>query len=193
MKDNKIVKAYWTAWRWPEVYSDDRWVIWMSRIIAIVIPLGLIGLAFLSGLPLLGLALSGILASVFGFTIIAVTIKLFYQEYPAVEKFDEHEARVKQFFHGFPAITDVPLIELEPGVWVAYGHVEETQFATAIRSVILAVTENPEEVFPFENIEKSVGHLYATFKNPAEGHWDEGLDLCKHTTENCFPITRVEI
>lgn len=193
MKDNKIVKAYRTAWKWPEVYSDDQWVIWMSRIIAIVIPLGLIGLSFLSGLPLLGFALSGILASLFGFGIIAVTIKLFYHEYPAVEKFEEQEARVKQFFHGFPAITDVPLIELEPGVWVAYGHINEVEFVQAIRMVILAVTENPEEIFPLENIENSVGHLYATFKNPAEGHWDEGLDLCKHTTENCFPITRVEV
>lgn len=193
MKDNKVVKAYWTAWRWPEVYSDDRWVIWMSRIIAIAIPLGLIGLAFLTGLPLLGFALSGIVASLFGLGLIAITIKLFYHEYPTVEKFDEQEARVKQFFHGFPAITDIPLIELDPGVWVAYGHVNEDEFVRAIQSVVLAVTDDPLELVPLMHIETSVGHLYATFKNPAEGHWDEGLDLCKHTTENCFPITRVEV
>lgn len=193
MKDNKVVKAYWTAWRWPEVYSDDQWVIWMSRIIAIVIPLGLIGLAFLTGLPLLGFALSGILASLFGVGIIIVTIKLFYQEYPTVEKFDAQEARVKEFFHGFPAHTDVPLIELEPGVWVAYGHVDEDTFIAAIQNVVLAVTDDHKELEPLIGIEKSVGHLYAKFKNPAEGHWDEGIELCKHTTENCFPITRVKV
>lgn len=193
MKDNKVLKAYWTAWRWPEVYSDDAWVIWMSRIIAIVIPLGLIGLAFLAGLPLLGFALSGIMASLFGTAIIFVTIKLFYKEYPTVEKFDAQEARVKEFFHGFPSITDVPLIELDPGVWVAYGHVPEDQFVRAIQAVVLAVTDDPLELVPLMHIEKSVGHLYATFKNPVEGHWDEGLDLCKHTTEHCFPITRVEV
>lgn len=193
MRDNKVVKAYWTAWRWPEVYSDDQWVIWMSRIIAIAIPLGLIGLAFLTGLPLLGFALSGIVASLFGVGIIFVTIKLFYQEYPTVEKFDAQEARVKAFFHGFPAHTDVPLIELDPGVWVAYGHVEETEFVRAIQTVVLAVTDDPLELIPVMHIEKSVGHLYAIFKNPAEDHWNEGIELCKHTTENCFPITRVEV
>lgn len=193
MKDNKVVKAYWTAWRWPEVYSDDKWVIWMSRIIAIVIPMGIIGLAFLTGLPLLGLALSGIIASLFGFGIIIVTIKLFYQEYPTVEQFDAREARVKQFFHGFPAHTEIPLIELEPGVWVAYGHVDETEFIEAIRTVVRNVTEDEKIVTLFDDLENSVGHLYATFTNPAEGHWDEGLDLCKHTTEDSFPITRVSI
>ena len=192
MKD-KMLKAYWTAWKWPEVYSDDKWVIWMSRIIAIAIPLGLIGLAFLTGLPLLGFALSGIVASLFGLGIIMITIKLFYQEYPTVEQFEAREARIKEFFHGFPAHTDVPLIELEPGVWIAYGHVDEKTFIEAIRTVVRGVTEDDKIVALFDNLENSVGHLYATFKNPAEGHWDEGLDLCKHTAEDCFPITRVSI
>jgi hypothetical protein len=186
-------KAYWVAWKWPEVYSDDAWVIWLSRVIAIVMPAGLIALTLMTGVPLLGWAATGVIASLLGLIIILVTVGLFYQEYPTVEEFEARELRVKEFFHGFPAYTDVPLIELEPGVWVAYGHVDAKEFMTAIRSVILAVTENPEEVFPFEDLEKSVGHLYGVFRNPKEGHWDEGIDLCKSTSLDCFPITRVQI
>lgn len=193
MKDNKVAKAYWTAWRWPEVYSDDKWVIWLSRIIAIAIPAGLIALAFLTGLPLLGFAVSGIVASLFGLGIIVVTIKLFYQEYPTVEDFDAREARVKEFFHGFPSITAVPLIEHEQGEWVAYGHVPPEEFISAIQLIILTVTDDPEQAIVSADLVNSVGHLYATFSNPKEGHWDEGLDLCKHTAENAFPITRVKL
>lgn len=192
MKD-KLGKAYWVAWKWPEVYSDDQWVIWVSRVIAIVMPAGLIALTLLTGVPLLGWAATGVIAALLGLIIILVTVRLFYQEYPTVEEFEARELRIKEFFHGFPAYTDVPLIELEPGVWVAYGHVDEEEFATAIRCVILAVTDDPEEIFPFGNIENSVGHLYAVFRNPEEGHWDEGIDLCKHTALDCFPITRVEV
>lgn len=194
MRENsKTAKAYWVAWRWPEVYSDDQWVIWMSRIIAIVIPVGLIALTLLTGIPLFGWPTTIVLACVLALIIVFVTVKLFYEEYHTVESFDAREAQVKQFFHGFPAFTDVPLIELEPGVWVAYGHVPEEQFIEAIRTIVRNVTEDPKIVAVYDNLEKSVGHTYATFRNPDEGHWDEGLDLVKHTTKDCFPITRVEV
>lgn len=195
MKDNKVVKAYWTAWRWPEVYSEDKWVIWLSRIIAIVIPVSIIGLAFLTGVPLLGVAASGIIAVLMGFAIIIITTNLFYQEYPTVQSFDAKEARIKEFFHGFPAHTDVPLIELERDEWVAYGHVDPKQFTMAVAEVILYAAEDHDRAKAFEalSLADSVGHLYATFRNPEEGHWDEGIDLCKNSTEGCFPITRLEL
>lgn len=194
MKDkNKLAQAYWVAWRWPEVYSDDKWVIWVSRALAFLIPASLIALTIFTGVPLLGWAATGVIAALMGFIIILVTVKMFYQEYPTVQVFEAQEARVKEFFHGFPAHTDVPLIELEPGVWVAYGHIPEAQFVEAIRTVVRNVTEDEKIVALYDDLEKSVGHLYATFRNPAEGHWDEGLELCRHSAEECFPITRVEV
>lgn len=193
MKDNKLVKAYWTAWRWPEVYSEDKWVIWLSRFIAIVIPISIVALAFITGVPLLGVPAAGTIALLMGLGMLWVTIKLFYHEYPTVENFDAQEARVKEFFHGFPSITDVPLIELDPGIWVAYGHVDEETFVEAIREVVRNVTEDDEIVAIYNDMGKSVGHLYAAFKNPSEDHWDEGLDLCKSNKENSFPITRLEV
>lgn len=193
MKENKIARAYWTAWRWPEVYSDDAWVIWTSRIIAIVIPASLIALTFITGVPLFGWVATGMIAVIVGFIMVLTTIRLFYQEYPTVESFDARAARIKAFFHGFPAHTDVPLIELEPGVWVAYGHVDEATFMDAIRTVVRNVTEDESIVRLYDGLEKSVGHLHATFSNPAEDHWDEGITLCKSSAEDSFPITRVEI
>ena len=192
LKD-KVRKAYRVVWRWPEVYSDDKWVIWASRIIATVIPAGLIALTFLTGIPLLGWAATGVLAALITLIIILTTVRLFYQEYPTVENFDIREARVKEFFHGFPAITAIPLIEHEPGEWVAYGHVDPKEFISAIQLVILTVTDDPEQALVSADLAKSVGHLYATFRNPAEGHWDEGLEMCKPAAEHCFPITRVEL
>jgi hypothetical protein len=194
LKDNsKLAKAYWVAWRWPEVYSDDVWVIWTSRVIAVALPLGLIGLTLVTGVPLLGWAATGVIAAIMGLAIILTTIRLFYTEYDTVEDFDARESRVKEFFHGFPAHTDVPLTELEPGVWVAYGHIPEDDFINAIRNVVRNVTEDSDIVALYDGLEKSVGHTYAAFRNPAEAHWDEGLDLCKGTERDCFPITRVEV
>jgi hypothetical protein len=192
LKD-KLGKAYWVAWKWPEVYSDDVWVIWLSRVIAIVMPAGLIALTLLTGVPLLGWAATGVIAALLGLIIIVVTVRLFYQEYGTVEEFEARELRVKEFFHGFPALTDIPLIELEPGVWVAYGHIDESEFIDAIQTVVFAVTDDPLELVPLLDMEKSVGHLHAVFRNPEEDHWDEGIDLCKHTALDCFPITRVEV
>lgn len=192
MKD-KVAKAYWVAWKWPEVYSDDQWVIWMSRAIAILMPAGLVAMTFLTGVPLLGWASTWAIVAIMILAILVVTIKLFYTEYHTVEDFDAREARVKEFFHGFPSITSVPLIEHEQGEWIAYGHVDPLEFISAIQLVILTVTEDPEQALVSANLVNSVGHLYATFRNPVEGHWDEGLDLVKHTAENAFPITRVEL
>lgn len=193
MKDHALIKAYRTAWRWPEVYSEDKWVIWVSRIIAIVIPAALVALTFLTGVPLFGWIASLGISGLFALIIAITTIKLFYTEYPTVQHFEEREAHIKEFFHGYPAYTDIPIIELDPGVWVAYGHVSEAEFLQALRTIVRNVTEDEEIVSRYSDLEKSVGHLYATFRNPEEGHWDEGLDLCKHTTEHCFPITRVEV
>lgn len=192
MKD-KVSKAYWVAWKWPEVYTDDPWVLWMSRAIAILMPAGLIALTILTGVPLVGWQWTTVIICVMTFAIIFAMIRLFYDEYHTVEDFDTREARIKDFFHGFPAYTDVPLTELEPGVWVAYGHVAEDEFIKAIRTVVRNVTEDETIVATFNDLEKSVGHTYATFHNPTEGHWDEGLELCKHTAAKCFPITRVEV
>jgi ABC-type uncharacterized transport system fused permease/ATPase subunit len=195
LKDNKVVKAYWTAWRWPEVYSEDKWVIRLSRLIAIVIPISIVALAFLTGVPLLGLAAAGFVSAVMALGIILITINLFYQEYPTVENFDAQEARIKEFFHGFPKITTVPLIELEKDEWVAYGHVDPKDFTIAITQVILYAAEDHDRSKAFDpmGLNDSVGHLYATFKNPEEGHWEEGINLCKNTTENSFPITRLQL
>jgi hypothetical protein len=192
MKD-KISKAYWVAWKWPEVYSDDQWVIWVSRVIAILMPAGLVALTIVTAVPLLGWPATWLIVSVMVLAILTITIKLFYSEHSTVEDFDAREARVKDFFHGFPAYTDVPLIELEPGIWVAYGHVPEDEFINAIQTVVRNVTEDEEIVARYAHLEQSVGHAHATFRNPAEGHWDEGIDLCKHTAKDAFPVTRVEV
>lgn len=194
MKDKlKLKKAYWVAWKWPEVYSDDTWVIWLSRMIAIAMPAGLVALTLLTGIPLLGWAATGVLAAFLVLAIILLTVRLFYQEYPTVEEFEAQGARVKQFFHGFPAITNIPMIELEPDEWVAYGHVDPVEFVSAVQLIIHTATGDYDKAHISATMVDSVGHLHATFRNPAEGHWDEGIDLCKHTTEGSFPITRLNL
>src|SRR4030095_2155593 len=192
MKD-KIVKAYRAAWRWPEVYSESPAVIWASRIIAILLPLVLVSLTFFTGAPLFGIAAAGIIAVIVGLSLILVTVETFYQEFDSVEVFQAKEARTKEFFHGFPAITDIPLIEQEPGVCVAYGHIPPAEFIAAIQKVIIEATGDSDEMLKFVGLEDSVGHLYASFSNPDEEHWNEGLDLCKPYSEHCFPTTRVTV
>ena len=192
MKD-KILKAYRTAWRWPEVYTDARSVIWTSRAIAFLVPLGLIALTIITGVPLFGWAATGFIAGFIGFVLILVTVNMFYEEFDTVENFQSRESRIREFFTGFPAITDIPLIENEPNEWVAYGHVNPPEFVNAIQKVILTVTEESDRTIPYTGMEESVGHLYAVFVNPAEGHWSEGIELCNKTTEDCFPITRLQV
>lgn len=191
MKD-KFIKAYHTVWRWPEVYSDSSAVIWTSRAIAIAIPLVLIVLTFLTGVPLFGWIVSGAIAAVIVAALIYATIRSFYDEYETVESFEVRENRVKEFFHGFPAHTDVPIMENAPGEWIAYGHIPPRDFLAAISTIILHVTEDEERAEYYLGLENQVGQLYATFRNPQEGHWDEGLDYCKPSSEHCFPITRIE-
>jgi hypothetical protein len=193
MKENRVTKAYTAAWRWPEVYTTSPSLIWTSRAIAVLVPLSLVGLVILTGVPLFGLAATGVSASLLVLIIILMTVHIFYQEYDTVEDFQSRELRIKEFFHGFPSITDIPLIEHEKGEWIAYGHIPPEEFISAIQLIILTVTDDPEKAMVPANLSKSVGHLYANFKNPDEGHWGEGITLCKLTAENCFPITRLEL
>lgn len=192
MKD-KLTKAYVAAWRWPEVYTTAPSVIWTSRAIAVLVPLSLVTLMVITGIPLYGWAATAVLAALLGFVIILATVKIFYQEYDTVEDFQARELRIKEFFHGFPSITDTPLIELEKDEWVAYGHIDPELFIDAIQQVILSATDDIQKATLCSSLKGSVGHLYASFKNPTEEHWSEGIELCKHTTENCFPITRIEL
>jgi hypothetical protein len=193
MRENRIVKAYTAAWRWPEVYTTSPSLIWTSRAIAVLVPLSLVGLVVLTGVPLFGLAATGVSASLLVLIIILMTVHIFYQEYDTVEDFQSRELRIKEFFHGFPSITDVPLIEHDPGEWIAYGHIPPEEFTTAIRQVLDSVMNHPPKSLQLASLTESVGHLYATFKNPEEGHWGEGINFCKGTAENCFPITRLEL
>jgi len=190
MKD-KLIKAYRTAWRWPEVYSDAPSVIWSSRAIAFLVPLALIVLTLVTGIPVYGLAATGVIAAFVGLVLILTTVKMFYAEFDTVENFESKETRIKEYFHGFPSLTDVPVIEKEPNEWIAYGHVEPQAFICAIQTVLRGVTEDEALIEAYAGLEGSVGHLYAAFVNPEEGHWSEGIELCKLTTENCFPITRI--
>lgn len=190
MKD-KIIKAYRAAWRWPEVYTDSPSLIWTSRAIAFLVPLGLVVLTVLTGVPLFGWAATGFIAVFTGFVMILMTVKVFYEEFETVEDFQSREARIKEYFHGFPSLTDVPVIEKEPNEWIAYGHVEPQAFITAIQTVVREVSDDEALVDAYSTLQGSVGHLYASFVNPEEGHWSEGIELCKQSAANCFPITRV--
>jgi hypothetical protein len=188
---DKIIKAYRTAWRWPEVYSNSPAVIWTSRALAFLVPLCLIVLTLITGVPVFGWLGTGMIAGFLIGVLIIVTVNMFYSEFNAVEDFEDREARVKEFFHGFPSITDVPVIENEPNEWIAYGHVEPQAFVSAIQTIIREVTDDDALVEAYNGLDASVGHLYASFVNPAEGHWSEGIEFCKPTGEGCFPITRV--
>lgn len=192
MKD-KLIKAYRTAWRWPEVYSNSPSVIWTSRALAFLVPAALIALTIITGVPLFGLLATIFLATLIGLLLVIVTVKMFYSEFHTVENFQSRETKIKEFFHGFPALTDVPVIENEPDEWVAYSHVEPLEFISAVRTVIQAVTEDEELLSSYDGLQGSVGHLYARFINPEEEHWSEGLELCKPTAEDCFPITRLTL
>lgn len=193
MKENRVVKAYTAAWRWPEVYTTSPSLIWTSRAIAVLVPLSLVAVVIITGTPLVGLAATGVSAALLVLIIILMTVHIFYQEYETVEDFQSRELRIKEFFHGFPSITSVPIIENGPGEWVAYGHIPPAEFLDAIEDVIREVTGSLDGFGPYFQLEESVGHLYATFKNPDEDHWGDGISLCKSTAENCFPITRLEV
>lgn len=190
MKD-KFIKAYRTAWLWPEVYSNSPSVIWTSRAIAFLVPLALIALTIVTGVPLFGWAATGFIAALVGVIMVFTTVRIFYTEFDSVENFQSREIQIKEFFHGFPAYTAVPVIENTPDEWVAYGHVDPQEFITAIETIIGTVTEDHALVEAYSGLQESVGHLYARFVNPEEGHWSEGIEMCKHTAEDCFPITRL--
>jgi len=188
MKD-KIYKAYATAWRWPEVYSKSPSVIWTSRVIAFLVPLALVVLTLVTGAPLFGWAATIFVAGFIALVMVLVTVKMFYEEFDSVEDFQTREAEIKEFFHGFPAITEIPVIENEPDEWIAFGHVEPQAFLSAVQTIIHEVTEDDALVEAYSGLQDSVGHLYARFAK--ESYWSEGIELCKQTAEGSFPITRL--
>jgi hypothetical protein len=188
----KLLKAYWTAWRWPEVYSESKDVLWISRLLAVGIPLSLVILTFATGISVFGWTFSLILAAFVGVALICLTISNFYEEYPTVEDFEAREARIKEFFIGFPSITDIPVIENDPDEWIAFGHIPKTTFLDAICLILYKVTDDGALADSYLAKEDQVEHTYACFKNPREGHWSEGLDFCKIHTKDCFPVTRIE-
>jgi hypothetical protein len=193
MKENRLVKAYTAAWRWPEVYTTSPSLIWTSRAIAVLIPMSLVAMTAIIGVPLFGPVVTAALSFVLVVIIVLVTVQIFYHEYDTVEDFQTRENRIREFFHGFPSITDIPLIELEKDEWVAYGHIAPEDFITAIRQVLDSVTDDPSKSLDLLFLTESVGHLYASFRNPEESHWGDGLELCKPSAENCFPITRLSL
>ena len=166
-------------------------MIWTSRAIAFLVPLALIALTVITGIPLFGLLTSLLIGAIVALVMVLLTVVMFYKEFGSVEDFKSRELRVKEFFHGFPAYTDVPVIENQPNEWVAYGHVDPQEFITAIQTVLEHVTEDEAQVEAYDGLQESVGHLYAHFVNPKEGHWSEGIELCKPSAEGCFPITRL--
>jgi hypothetical protein len=175
------------------VYTTAPSLIWVSRVIAFLVPLSLVVLVFITFIPWVGLTGALAFSILLAIVIIVATVQIFYQEYDSVEDFQTREQRIKEFFHGFPYLTDVPLIENEPGEWIAFGHIPPDQFIEAIRTVLDDVMNHPPVSQHLVTLTDSVGHLYATFKNPEEDHWSEGITLCKHTAVDCFPITRLEL
>jgi hypothetical protein len=187
----KLIKAYRTAWLWPEVYTKSPSLIWVSRAFAFLVPLALVALTVVTGIPLFGWVATAFIAGIFALVMVVFTVKLFYTEFDSVEDFQTRETRIKEYFHGFPALTDVPVIENEPDEWVAYGYVEPQEFIEAIKTIIREVTDDEALVDAYRGLEDSVGHLSARFVNPQEGHWSEGIEVCKPTGQGCFPITRI--
>lgn len=188
----KLIKAYWTAWRWPEVHSDSKDVIWISRVLAVAIPVFLVILTFLIGVASFGVVLSAIMAVFVGVGLIVLTVSAFYEEYPTVEDFEAREAAIKDFFIGFPSITDVPVIEDHTDEWIAYGHIDKSTFLDAIARVIFRVTEDGDLADYFIGKEDQVEYLYARFNSPQQTHWKDGITFCSEHTKDCFPITRIE-
>lgn len=191
MKDT-LIKAYKAAWRWPEVYSHSPSTIWVSRVIAVALPLVLVGLAFFLFLPVLGILVSALIGVVTGIVMVIATVVIFFKEFEGIESFKLQEAQVREFFHGFPSITNVPVIEHGEGEWIAYGHLPSEDFVDAIRAVVLEVTEDPCRASMYTGAEEYVEYLYAAFLNPEEGHWKEGISFCKPSVPTSFPITRLD-
>jgi hypothetical protein len=189
----KLIKAYSTAWRWPQVYSESPSVVWASRSIAVVFPLIIVVLTFITGVSVLGTPLALLVAVFAGITLMVVTVRLFHTEYDEIEDYETRENRIKEYFHGFPAHTDIPLIEYETNEWIAYGHVDPKTFIEAIQTIILHVTDDQSLADQYAQLDTSVGHLYACFKDPREKHWHDGLNLCKPSERDSFPITRIEL
>lgn len=189
---NKLVRAYWTAWRWPEVYSDSPSVIWASRVIAIVVPLTLLTFTFLTGLAVFGwiaVVLSGLLAVL----MVAYTISVFDEEYDTVENYKHWESSLQEYFHGFPAITSVPVIEETRGEWIAYGHIDPEVFLNAIQRILGEICDDPTVPDAYTGREELVEHTTATFLNPARETWGDGIRICEEGERNCFPVTRISI
>lgn len=191
MKD-KLIKTYRTAWRWPEAYGESKDLIWTGRVLTIAVPVGLTVLAFVSSLTLYGLVPALLLAAFVALGMVTITVCLFHEEYPTVEEFEIHEDRIKNFFHGFPKYTDIPLIENGDREWVAYGHVDPFKFVTAISTILRDVEDDPDAAEHVLWLEDRVEYHYARFNNPLEDLWNEGITLCTDDTTRCFPITRVK-
>lgn len=188
---DRICKAYRVAWLWPTVYSVSPLIIWLSRAIVFLLPPGLMVLTILTGAPLYGIVAASAIAAVTGCALIYATVRMFYKEYESVEEFSTRDARLKEFFHGFPSYTDIPLTEYEPNVWVAYGHIDHEEMRAGIRSVITAA-EGTFERFTTVAYTYISTQTFARFTNPASGHWSEGIEICKPSAHGAFPITRVE-
>lgn len=189
MKD-KFVKAYRVAWQWPELYSNSLIIIWLSRAIVFLLPAGLVALTLITGAPLYGTVVALILSALMGLSMAYATVRMFYKEYDTVEESTTRDTLINEFFHGFPSYTSVPLIEYEPHVWVAYTHVGHAEMRSAVMAVILAAgAPSPvEEGYPnYESVQ-----TYARFVNPEDGHWSEGIEICKPSAHGAFPITRLE-
>lgn len=189
---NKLVRAYWTAWRWPEVYSDSPSVIWVSRAIAIVMPLALLTFTFLTGFAVFGW-IAVILSAFLAVLMVAYTISVFDEEYDSVENYKHWESSLQEYFHGFPAITSVPVIEESRGEWIAYGHIDPEVFLNAIQRILDEICDDPTVPDAYTDQEDLVEHTTATFLNPSRETWGDGIRICTEEETNCFPITRISI
>lgn len=186
----KLAKAYWTAWRWPEVYTDSVSVIWTSRVLAVALPLGLTLTTLLTGIAAYGIVAAVLVTGILVGVILLVTTHLFYEEHGRVKQYTDMDAQVRSFFLGFPQVTALPIIERRNGEWVSYGHIGKEDFLAAVADILRSVTEDEGLILALTPDPDTVEYQYATFTNPEEDHWDEGIDLCHASVENCFPITR---
>ena len=186
----KITTAFWTAWRWPEVYTNTKSILWASRTLVLGLPIALLTVTMLAGMSLYGLPAAIILTLALFVAMLIGLVRMFYCEHEIVEVYSEMDNRVKDYFLGFPEITALPIVERRNGEWISYGHVEKEEFLNAIYDIISSVTKHEDVVEMLTPDPETFEQTFGAFVNPDRDHWDEGIEVCRASKEACFPITR---
>lgn len=186
----RVRKSIKASWRLPETLFSSIPLVWSSRFLLIFSFTGILLSTYFTTLLFFS-TLVALVASCAVFSVLLlVLVSTFASDYRKVYLLERLEARILQYFPGYPEFTDIHLIEEDTDVWMAYGHVPADKLTEDICKIMVGLSGGSLNPDKCRKNQDKVEYLYAKFDTSDPSMLK--IRLCGGTASGRFPVTRLD-